>query len=85
MCRMAMCARLNIHLSTRWSPRSWKVPVGPSGGRFARRTIASVPSVTICVPRRLLSTAWADDLTGLGRGYFFGLNRYLFIASKQAR
>jgi Methylase involved in ubiquinone/menaquinone biosynthesis len=31
------------------------------------------------------STAWADDLTGLGRGYFFSLNRYLFIASKQAR
>jgi hypothetical protein len=30
------------------------------------------------------STAWADDLTGLGRGYFFSLNRYLFIASKQA-
>jgi hypothetical protein len=31
------------------------------------------------------SAAWADDLTGLGRGYFFSLNRYLFIASKQAR
>jgi SAM-dependent methyltransferase len=30
------------------------------------------------------SAAWADDLTGLGRGYFFSLNRYLFIASKQA-
>ena len=31
------------------------------------------------------SAAWADDLTSLGRGYFFSLNRYLFIASKQAR
>ena len=31
------------------------------------------------------SAAWADDLAGLGRGYFFSLNRYLFIASKQAR
>jgi SAM-dependent methyltransferase len=31
------------------------------------------------------SAAWANDLTGLGRGYFFSLNRYLFIASKQAR
>jgi arsenite methyltransferase len=29
--------------------------------------------------------AWADDLAGPGRGYFFSLNRYLFIASKQAR
>jgi len=28
------------------------------------------------------SAAWADDLKGLGRGYFFSLNRYLFIASK---
>jgi arsenite methyltransferase len=27
-------------------------------------------------------TAWADDLTGLGPGYFFSLNRYLFIAAK---
>jgi len=26
-------------------------------------------------------TAWADDLTSLGRDYFFSLNRYLFIAS----
>ena len=26
--------------------------------------------------------AWADDLTSLGRDYFFSLNRYLFIASK---
>ncbi len=26
-------------------------------------------------------TAWADDLTSLGRNYFFSLNRYLFIAS----
>jgi SAM-dependent methyltransferase len=25
--------------------------------------------------------AWADDLRGLGRDYFFSLNRYLFIAS----
>jgi hypothetical protein len=31
--------------------RSWKVPVGPSGGRVARRTIASVPSVTVWAPR----------------------------------
>ena len=31
--------------------RSWKVPVGPSGGRVARWTMASVPSVTVCVPR----------------------------------
>jgi len=31
------------------------------------------------------SAAWADDLKGLGRGYFFSLNRYLFIGSKQAR
>ena len=31
------------------------------------------------------SAEWADDLAGLGRGYFFSLNRYLFIASKQAR
>ena len=31
--------------------RSWKVPVGPPGGRVARRTMASVPSVTVCVPR----------------------------------
>jgi arsenite methyltransferase len=28
------------------------------------------------------SAAWADDLAGLGRGYFFSLNRYLFLASK---
>jgi len=27
-------------------------------------------------------TGWADDLTSLGRDYFFSLNRYLFIASK---
>ena len=27
-------------------------------------------------------TAWADDLTSLGRDYFFSLNRYLFVASK---
>jgi SAM-dependent methyltransferase len=27
-------------------------------------------------------TAWVDDLTSLGRDYFFSLNRYLFIASK---
>jgi hypothetical protein len=26
-------------------------------------------------------TEWADDLTSLGRDYFFSLNRYLFIAS----
>jgi len=26
--------------------------------------------------------AWADDLSSLGRDYFFSLNRYLFIASK---
>ena len=26
-------------------------------------------------------TAWADDLTSLGRDYFFSLNRYVFIAS----
>jgi len=26
-------------------------------------------------------SAWADDLTSLGRNYFFSLNRYLFIAS----
>lgn len=25
--------------------------------------------------------AWADDLRGLGSGYFFSLNRYLFVAS----
>ncbi|MGZ0149421.1 methyltransferase domain-containing protein [Kribbella sp. WER1] len=25
--------------------------------------------------------AWADDLRGLGDGYFFSLNRYLFVAS----
>jgi len=31
------------------------------------------------------SAAWADDLKGLGRGYFFSLNRYLFIGSKQER
>src|SRR5262245_1482388 len=36
--------------------RSWKVPVGPSGGRVARRTMASVPSVTVCVPRWLLKS-----------------------------
>jgi hypothetical protein len=28
------------------------------------------------------ATAWADDLSSLGRNYFFSLNRYLFIASK---
>ena len=28
------------------------------------------------------SAAWTEDLTSLGRGYFFSLNRYLFIASK---
>jgi arsenite methyltransferase len=27
-------------------------------------------------------TAWADDLTSLGRDYFFSLNRYLFLAVK---
>ena len=26
--------------------------------------------------------AWAADLTGLGRNYFFSLNRYLFLAVK---
>ena len=26
--------------------------------------------------------AWAADLTGLGREYFFSLNRYLFLAVK---
>jgi arsenite methyltransferase len=26
-------------------------------------------------------TAWADDLIGLGRDYFFSLNRYLFVAT----
>ena len=26
--------------------------------------------------------AWANDLTGLGRNYFFSLNRYLFLAAK---
>jgi hypothetical protein len=26
--------------------------------------------------------AWAADLTGLGRKYFFSLNRYLFLAVK---
>ena len=26
--------------------------------------------------------AWAADLTGLGRKYFFSLNRYLFLAGK---
>lgn len=36
--------------------RSWKVPVGPSGGRVARRTMASVPSATVCVPRLLLKS-----------------------------
>jgi ubiquinone/menaquinone biosynthesis C-methylase UbiE len=25
---------------------------------------------------------WADELTGLGRDYFFSLNRYLFVAAK---
>src|SRR5690242_8197189 len=30
--------------------RSWKVPVGPSLGRVARCTIASVPSVTVWGP-----------------------------------
>ncbi len=27
-------------------------------------------------------TAWASDLVGLGAGYFFSLNRYLFVAVK---
>ena len=27
-------------------------------------------------------TAWADDLTSLGRDYFFSLNRYLFLARR---
>jgi hypothetical protein len=36
--------------------RSWKVPVGPPGGRVARWTITSVPSVTVCVPRWLLKS-----------------------------
>jgi arsenite methyltransferase len=31
------------------------------------------------------AAAWADDLRSLGRDYFFSLNRYLFIAVKQAR
>jgi predicted methyltransferase len=26
--------------------------------------------------------AWAEDLAGLGAGYFFSLNRYLFLASR---
>lgn len=26
--------------------------------------------------------AWAEDLVGLGAGYFFSLNRYLFLASR---
>src|SRR5262249_35132736 len=30
--------------------RSKKPPVGPSGPMLARRTIASVPSATVCVP-----------------------------------
>jgi len=28
------------------------------------------------------ATAWADDLTGLGRAFFFSLNRYVFTAVK---
>jgi hypothetical protein len=28
------------------------------------------------------ATAWARDLTELGRNYFFSLNRYLFLAHK---
>ena len=28
------------------------------------------------------SRAWAEDLAGLGAGYFFSLNRYLFLASR---
>jgi arsenite methyltransferase len=28
------------------------------------------------------ANAWAEDLVGLGAGYFFSLNRYLFIASR---
>jgi arsenite methyltransferase len=26
--------------------------------------------------------AWAEDLAGLGAGYFFSLNRYLFLADR---
>ena len=44
-----------IHQGT-WPCRSWKVPVGPSGGRVATWTMASVPSVTVCVPRWLLKS-----------------------------
>ena len=44
-----------IHQGT-WPGRSWKVPVGPSGGRVATWTMASVPSVTVCVPRWLLKS-----------------------------
>jgi arsenite methyltransferase len=28
------------------------------------------------------ASAWAEDLVGLGGGYFFSLNRYLFLASR---
>ncbi len=31
------------------------------------------------------AAAWAEDLAGLGRGYFFSLNRYLFLAATPAR
>jgi len=44
-----------IHQGT-WPCRSWKVPVGPSGGRVATWTMAWVPSVTVCVPRWLLKS-----------------------------
>ena len=41
--------------------------------------------VTAFVPRHSDMTAddiaaWASDLVGLGAGYFFSLNRYLFVA-----
>ena len=36
--------------------RSWKVPVRPFLGSVARRTIASVPSLTVWVPRLLLKS-----------------------------
>ena len=49
-----------------------------------------IPMIAGYVPGRRGVTeaeaaAWQDELTGLGDGYFFSLNRHVFVASAQRR
>ena len=65
------------------------LPILNAGYETASFSAGLMGFVTAFVPgRQGLSeadaSAWADDLAGLGRDYFFSVNRYLFAARAPA-